>query len=99
MACVRRLAPIPAGESQDVTNKSCYIHLRGDKNALGVTHREYILRAAVLLVTGALTINPVSIFSGNIACFGLKQGCSAETELMFDSSQLSLPKLLSFGHG
>ena len=30
-------------------------------------HREYILRAAVLLVTGALTINPVSIFSGNIA--------------------------------
>ena len=61
------------------------------------SHREYILRAAVLLVTGALTINPVSIFSGNIACFGLKQGCSAETELMFDSSQLSLPKWLSFG--
>ena len=60
-------------------------------------HREYILRAAVLLVTGALTINPVSIFSGNIACFGLKQGCSAETELMFDSSQLSLPMWLSFG--
>ena len=45
-------------------------------------HREYILRAAVLLVTGALTINPVSLFSGNIACFGLKQGCSAETGLM-----------------
>ena len=34
--CVRRLAPIPAGESQDVTNKSCYICLRGDKNALRV---------------------------------------------------------------
>ena len=51
----------------------------------------------MLLVTGALTINPVSIFSGNIACFGLKQGCSAETELMFDSSQLSLPMWLSFG--
>jgi len=51
----------------------------------------------VLLVTGALTINPVSIFSGNIACFGLKQGCSAETELAFDSSQLSLPMWLSFG--
>ena len=50
-----------------------------------------------MLVTGALTINPVSIFSGNIACFGLKQGCSAETELMFDSSQLSLTKWLSFG--
>ena len=27
---VRRLAPIPAGESQDVTNKSCSICLRGD---------------------------------------------------------------------
>ena len=26
---VRRLAPIPAGESQDVTNKSCSICLRG----------------------------------------------------------------------
>ena len=33
----------------------------------GGAHREYILRAAVLLVTGALTINPESIFSGNIA--------------------------------
>jgi len=32
--CVRRLATIPAGESQDVTNKSCSICLRGDKNAL-----------------------------------------------------------------
>ena len=31
--CVQRLAPIPAGESQD---KSCYICLRGDKNALRV---------------------------------------------------------------
>ena len=31
--CVRRLAPIPAGESQDVTNTSCSICLRGDKNA------------------------------------------------------------------
>ena len=28
--CVRRLAPIPSGESQDVTNKSCSICLRGD---------------------------------------------------------------------
>ena len=28
--CVRRLAPIPAGESQDVTNKSCSICLRDD---------------------------------------------------------------------
>ena len=28
--CVRRLAPIPAGESQDVTNKSCSICLMGD---------------------------------------------------------------------
>ncbi len=46
----------------------------------------------MLLVTGALTINPVSVFSGNIACFGLKQGCSAETELIFDNSQW-----LSFG--
>ena len=27
---VRRLAPIPAGESQDVTNKSCSICHRGD---------------------------------------------------------------------
>ena len=27
--CVRRLAPIPADESQDVTNKSCSICLRG----------------------------------------------------------------------
>ena len=36
-ACVRRLAPIPAGESQDVTNKSCSICLRGDKNTLRVT--------------------------------------------------------------
>ena len=27
---VRRLAPIPAGESQDVTNKSCSICCRGD---------------------------------------------------------------------
>ena len=26
---VQRLAPIPAGESQDVTNKSCSICLRG----------------------------------------------------------------------
>ena len=39
--------------------------------------------AALLIITGALTINPVSIFSGNIACFGLKQGYSAETELIF----------------
>ena len=29
-ACVRRLAPIPAGESQDVTNKSCSICLKDD---------------------------------------------------------------------
>ena len=28
--CVQRLAPIPAGESQDVTNKSCSICLRDD---------------------------------------------------------------------
>ena len=60
-------------------------------------HREYILRAAVLLVTGALTINPESIFSGNIAWFGLQQGCSAETEPFFDLLSLALPKWLSFG--
>ena len=30
---VQRLAPISAGESQDVTNKSCSICLRGDRNA------------------------------------------------------------------
>jgi len=60
-------------------------------------HREYIPRAARLLVTGALTINPVSIFSGNIACFGLKQGCPAETEPIFDLLSLALPKWLSFG--
>ena len=35
--CLRRLAPIPAGESQDVTNKSCSVCLRGDKNDLWVT--------------------------------------------------------------
>ena len=35
-ASVRRLAPIPAGELQNVTNKSCYICLRDDKNALRV---------------------------------------------------------------
>ena len=35
-ASVRRLALIPAGESQDVTTKSCYICLMGDKNALRV---------------------------------------------------------------
>ena len=27
--CVQRLTPIPAGESQDVTNKCCSIYLRG----------------------------------------------------------------------
>ena len=37
--CVRRLAPIPAGESQDVTNKSCSICLMGDKNALRPARR------------------------------------------------------------
>ena len=31
---VKTLAPIPAGESQNVTNKSCSICLRGDKKAL-----------------------------------------------------------------
>ena len=36
-ACVRRLAPIPAGESQDVNNESCSICLRGDKNDVRVT--------------------------------------------------------------
>ena len=51
-------------------------------------HREYILRGALLLVTGALTINPVSIFSGNIACLGLKQGCSAETDLSLPSGSV-----------
>ena len=35
--CVRRLAPIPAGKSQDVTNKRSFICLRGDKNVLGAT--------------------------------------------------------------
>ena len=64
---------------------------------LSSRHREYILRAAVLLVTGALTINPESIFSGNIAWFGLQQGCSAETEPFFDLLSLALPKWLSFG--
>ena len=49
------------------------------------------------LVPAAMTINPVSIFSGNVASLGLKQGCSVEIELIFDSSQLSLPKCLSFG--
>ena len=34
--CVQRLTPFPAGESQNVTNKSGYICLRGDKNALRV---------------------------------------------------------------
>ena len=52
-------------------------------------HREYILRAAVLLITGALTIDPVSIFSGNVACLGLKQGCSAETEPILDLLSLA----------
>ena len=33
---VQRPTPIPAGESINVTNKSCYICLRGDKNALRV---------------------------------------------------------------
>ena len=37
--CVRRLAPIPAGESQDVTNKSCSICLMGDKKALRPARR------------------------------------------------------------
>ena len=64
---------------------------------LSQNHRVYILRAAVLLVTGALTINPESIFSGNIAWFGLQQGCSAETEPFFDLLSLALPKWLSFG--
>ena len=36
-APVRRLATTPAGESQDVTNKSCSICLKGDKNVLRVT--------------------------------------------------------------
>ena len=35
-ASVQRLAPIPAGESQDVTNKSCSIYLRDEKNVLRV---------------------------------------------------------------
>ena len=30
-----------------------------------------VLRAALLLLKGALAINPVSIFSGNIALFGI----------------------------
>jgi len=38
-ASVRRLAPIPAGESQDVTNKSFSICLMGDKNALRPARR------------------------------------------------------------
>ena len=54
-----------------------------------LVHREYIPRAARMLVTGALTINPVSIFSGNVACLGLKQGCSAETEPIFDLLSLA----------
>ena len=37
LVSVRRLAPIPAGDSQDVTNKSYSICLRDDKNALTVT--------------------------------------------------------------
>ena len=35
-ASVQRLTPIPAGKSINVTNKSCCICLRGDKNALRV---------------------------------------------------------------
>ena len=31
------LAPIPSNKSQNVINKSCYICLRGDKNAFGVS--------------------------------------------------------------
>ena len=38
-------------------------------------------REAVWLVPAVMTINPVSIFSGNVASLGLKQGCSADTEL------------------
>jgi hypothetical protein len=35
-----------------------------------------------------MTINPVSIFSGNVASLGLKQGCSAETELSLPSGSV-----------
>ena len=36
---------------------------------------EYRLpREALWLVAAAMTINPVSIFSGNVACLGLQQG-------------------------
>ena len=41
--CVQRLAPIPAGKSQNVTNKSCYNCLRGVKNAQG-----YLMTSGVL---------------------------------------------------
>ena len=35
---------------------------------------EYRLpRAALWLVSAAMTINPVSIFSGNVACLGLRK--------------------------
>ena len=46
---------------------------------------EYRLpRAALWLVSAAMTINPVSIFSGNVACLGLRKAD-------FWPSQLSLP--------
>ena len=35
--CVRILVLIPPGKSENVTNKKCYICLRGEKNALKVT--------------------------------------------------------------
>ena len=42
--------------------KALKINIRPSYNS-----ENMVLRAAVLLVTGALTINPESIFSGNIA--------------------------------
>ena len=50
---------------------------------------EYRLpREALWLAPAAMTINPVSIFSGNVASLGLKQWCSAETELSLPSGSV-----------
>ena len=40
--CVQRLAPISAGESQDVTKKSCSICLRGEKMPSGLPHDPWV---------------------------------------------------------
>ena len=47
-SCVRRLAPIPAGESQDVTNKSCSICLMGDPWGPGCSRTQNVPAQRVL---------------------------------------------------